>query len=77
MAVVQKLIPHGRHGPYAVATSNSMKGCYITFSLRRDIWREKRQPEPGLHVMLSDIRKKERGWRAYRARFVRWYDEPD
>ncbi len=31
-AVVQKLIREGKHGPYAVATSNHLEGS-VTFSL--------------------------------------------
>jgi hypothetical protein len=75
---VQKIVPDGEHGPYAVAyptarsVSVRMKGS-ITFKLGRPVWRKEAWPEPGTEVILSDIRKKHSsdsgkgGWRAYRA----------
>jgi len=67
VAVVQSVVA-GNHGRYAVAISNDIEGS-ITFSLRKDVWREKEDPEPGTYVVLLELRKKRKGWRAYKARF--------
>ena len=69
-AVVQKVIPNGRHGPYAVASTPQLKGS-ITFSLTKEVWQEKCLPECGITVMLEDLRQKSAGWRAMNARFFR------
>ena len=68
-AMVQKVIPKGAHGPYAVASSEELG--LITFSLEAPAWTEKDWPEGGSMVILSDIRKKLAGWRASRGRFLR------
>lgn len=67
--VVQKIVPNGRHGPYAVAKDASLGS--VTFSLTPDVWQEKRLPEAGSEVMLEDFQKKSAGWRAMSARFLR------
>ena len=68
--IVQKVVPNGRHGPYAVATAPQLKGS-ITFSLSEEVWQEKCTPEVGIAVMLGDLRQKTAGWRAMEARFFR------
>ncbi len=73
-AVVQKVVKKAKHGPYAVATSEGVKGS-ITFSLGEGIWKEKSLPERGYVVLLNDLRKKRAGWRAEQARFLRPADE--
>lgn len=72
-ALVQKIIPHGKHGPYAVAQSDDIPG-WITFSLNKPVWQEEEEPKPGTYVILSDLRKKD-GWRAEKARFYRPGDD--
>jgi len=71
--VVEKIIPRGKHGPYAVACVP--KVGLVTFALDDEVWREKRWPDPGALVVLSDVRKKRAGWRAEDGRFVRPSDE--
>lgn len=73
-AIVQKVIVHGPHGPYAVATSDNLEGS-VTFSLRPSVWQEKSWPERGTVVVLSDIRRKRAGWRAQLGRFMRPSDK--
>ena len=70
VAVVQSVVAAGNHGRYAVTISDDVEGS-ITFSLRKDVWQEKKDPEPGIYVVLSVLRKKRSGWRAYKARFFR------
>lgn len=72
--VVEKIVPGGRHGPYAVASSESVKGS-VTFSLDKPVWKEDRFPERGTFVILSDLVKKPSGWRAMKVRFFRPHDE--
>lgn len=71
--VVEKIIPGGQHGPYAVGHSEELGS--VTFSLDRKVWQEEDWPEPGVYVVLTKIRKKRAGWRAYRGRFVKPSDE--
>ncbi len=66
-ATVQKVIPKGKHGPFAIATSESLKGS-ITFSLEPTVWLEKDWPEEGAIVLLTKLRKKRAGWRAKQGR---------
>lgn len=73
-AVVQQVIREGKHGPYAVATSDQIEGS-ITFSLDSNVWKEDEHPRNGYEVILNDVRKKRAGWRAHSARFVRLTDE--
>lgn len=75
VAVVQKVIANGEHGPFAVATIDGFAGGSVTFSLVPPVWQEKTRPEEGEHVVLDDVRKKRSGWRAYSARFYRLSDE--
>ena len=66
--IVQKIIHHGRHGPYAVATVDKLGS--VTFSLDGKVWTEKIYPDEGSCVMLSQVRKKRAGWRAEHGRFL-------
>jgi hypothetical protein len=77
VAVVQKVDPKGAHGPFALAESISktLKGESITFFLDESVWLENDHPDDGIYVVLSDLRKKRAGWRAYEARFYRPSDE--
>jgi len=63
--VVEKIIPKGRHGPYAVGRHDE-KGR-ITFSLTEEVWTGDSNPEPGEIVYLSDLHEMQKGWRAHRA----------
>jgi hypothetical protein len=64
--------------PYAVAQADGISG-QITFSLSPDrkVWDEDEYPRTGTMVVLSDLRKNDNGWRAYKARFLRPEDEID
>lgn len=73
-AVVQKIIQEGDHGPFAVATSESIDGS-ITFSLEPTVWKENEWPEQGLVIVLGKLRKKRSGWRAKEGRFLKPSDE--
>lgn len=73
-AVVQKVILNGKHGPYAIATSEFVVES-ITFSLEPEVWTEKRVPSRGVVVVLSELVKKRAGWRAMRGRFLKPSDE--
>ena len=66
-ATVQKVIPNGKHGPFAIATSKNLEGS-ITFSLEPTVWREKDWPEEGAIILLTKLRKKRAGWRAKQGR---------
>ncbi|HJW97480.1 MAG TPA: hypothetical protein VJ485_04945 [archaeon] len=72
IGTVDKIVRNGRHGPYAVASSDIGP---VTFSLERPVWLEEEWPERGIMVVLSDPRKKPAGWRAYKARFLRPDDQ--
>ena len=74
IAVVQKLVLNGKHGEYAVVISEEIQGA-ITFSLKDCVWHEQSYPELGTLVILSDLRLKRAGWRAYSGRFVRPSDQ--
>ena len=73
-AVVQKLIREGKHGPFAVATSDQLSGS-VTFSLEPTVWRESDWPEEGTVVLLGELRQKRAGWRAKYGRFLKPSDE--
>jgi len=73
-AIVQNVIPDGKHGPYVVATGEGI-GNSITFSLAPAVWQEETEPEPGMIIHLSEIRQKRAGWRANKARFWKLTDE--
>lgn len=72
-AIVQS-VQNGRHGRYAVATSSEVEGS-ITFTLDSTVWQEKDEPERGMSVILSDLRKKRAGWRAMSGRYFRPGDQ--
>lgn len=72
IATVQKIVPDGEHGPYAVASTEI---GLVTFLLEHPVWKEKRQPEEGHIVVLSEITKKPKGWRANSGRFFQPSDE--
>jgi hypothetical protein len=73
-AMVERLVLDGKHGPYAVASAKGIQGA-ITFSLEQNVWHEQSYPESGTLVILSDLRLKRAGWRAYSGRFVRPSDQ--
>ena len=68
-AILQKVFPHGRHGPYAKARSETLGT--VTFSLDQPVWQEEGRPQEGMWVVMEDIRKKRAGWRAEKCRFMR------
>lgn len=71
-----KAIKEGHRGPYFEAECKIEKEIMmVTVSLNRDVWQEKAWPEGGMEVIISDIRKKRAGWRAFKARFYRLYDK--
>lgn len=72
-AIIDQIVLHGRHGPYAVAKSPVIG--FITFSLDKEVWREDEWPEPGTYVVLSRVTKKRAGWRARSGRFFLPSDE--
>jgi hypothetical protein len=74
-AIVEKIIPKGKHGPYAVARCDGLGTGTVTFSLTPKVWPEKESPEPGMYVVLSEVRKKRAGWRAQNVRFLKPSDE--
>lgn len=74
-AIVEKVIAVGPHGPYAVASCPELGSGSITFSLDTTVWKESDWPEPGMCVVLSQMRKKRAGWRAKSGRFVKPSDE--
>ncbi len=73
-ATIQKVLPGGKHGPYAVALAEE-DGRNITFSLDQPVWQGDSLPEPGTIVMLSQLQKKRAGWRASSARLFQPADE--
>ncbi len=72
-AIVGNIVD-GRHGPYAVATAEGIKGS-VTFSLDPSVWKGKKKLELGTEVMLYELTKKRAGWRAGRVRFYEPSDE--
>lgn len=69
MAVVDKVVS-GKHGLYAVAHADQLDGS-VTFLLKPPVWQESSLPERGIHVILSDVKMKDRGWRSDSVRYVR------
>ncbi len=65
----------GEH-PYVIAKADGIPES-VTFSIDPDhqVWEERELPTSGVKVILSDIRKNDKGWRAYHARFLRPEDE--
>lgn len=72
-AVVQSVISKGKHGPYAVALVDGIGS--VTFALTPPTWNEKRLPDRGTSVVLSELTRKRAGWRASVARFFKPSDE--
>lgn len=72
--VVQKVVPGGKHGAFAVATSEGLNGS-VTFSLEPTVWKEEEWPEEGMYVLLGKLRQKRAGWRAKTGRFFKPSDE--
>lgn len=72
-AVVQRIYLDGKHGPYAVATTEELVS--ITFSLDDSVWEGEDAPELGEVVLLSKLRKKRAGWKAMHGRRFRLSDE--
>ena len=68
VAIVQTIVKNGKHGPYAVVQLDELG--FVTFSLKEEVWTEKKFPELGSYVVLSDITKKRGGWRADHGRFL-------
>lgn len=60
------------NSPYAVAESQDVPDS-VTFSLgtTRNVWSEDNPPTVGSEVILTDVRKVRKKWRAYSARFCR------
>ena len=73
-AVVQKIVPDGKHGPYFVATSDRIRSGSVTCSLSPSVWKEDKWPEEGSVVIIGDITMKREGWRAGSGRFKRLAD---
>lgn len=71
---VVRHVAQGKHGPYAVAHNDSLKGS-ITFALSKPCWNETSEPKSGELVVLSNLRRKRAGWRALKARFYQPTDE--
>jgi hypothetical protein len=75
-AIVQSVHLRGPHGPYAFAmTEEGAETKKVTFSLNENVWQESEMPEEGVYVVISQLRKKRKGWRAYHARFLTPADE--
>lgn len=66
-------IEQGRYGPYAVAYNDELGT--VTFSLASNVWQENQKPYKSLVVVIEDVRKMARGWRAVKARFMRPEDQ--
>lgn len=47
----------------------------VTFVLRKPVWNEDDWPEPGIFLVLDDLREKRDGWRAYKARYFKLEDK--
>lgn len=64
--------------PYAVAIADGIPNS-VTFSINpiHQVWEDRETPRAGTIVLLSDIRKNDKGWRAHKARFLRPEDESD
>lgn len=75
-AVVQKIVPEGKHGPFFVATSDNVGGS-VTCSLEPTVWSGDEWPEEGEVVYLSRLRQKRAGWRAKAGRFWKLSDEQE
>ncbi len=69
VAVVGSIVAHGKHGAYAVSHCKQVDGA-VTFGLNTPVWMECDWPEPGMEVLVTELRKKRAGWRAMKARYV-------
>ncbi len=69
---IVKAGPHeGHKGPFMEAKVRGVRGN-VTFSLLPPVWQDGDVvPELGTYVVLSDLREKTGGWRAYGARIHR------
>src|SRR4030067_735372 len=72
-AIVQMVV-EGDRGPYAVVTASDFEGS-ITFSLDPSVWQESIRPGRGTHVILSNLERKQAGWRANKVRLLQPEDE--
>ena len=72
LAIVDQ-IAKGPKGPYAISKSEVLGS--VTFSLKSPVWQESDWPEPGIYVVLAQVRKSRDGWRAYRVRYMKPSDE--
>lgn len=75
-AKVTKVDTDGRYGPFAIAVADGFNGSITFFLGDEDLWPEASKPDVGDFVLLSDLRKKQAGWRAMKARFFKPGDEP-
>ncbi len=66
---VAKVLPGTNHRYGVVHLSDIEKP--VTFSIDSPVWEEDTAPVVGAQVVLSDIRKMDGGWRAFKARFYR------
>lgn len=73
-ATVRFVDPNGRKGPYARADSEQVEGG-ITFSLDENVWQGSTIPQNGAHVILSNLFRTDKGWRASSARLLTPADE--
>ncbi|MBX4205357.1 MAG: hypothetical protein KW788_04215 [Candidatus Doudnabacteria bacterium] len=74
VAIVQRIYPEAKHGPYFMATSDEFRLGSVTCSLNPEVWKESRWPEEGSKVVLCDLDEKREGWRANSGRFRRITD---
>lgn len=73
-AVVESTVKNARHGPYATAKAEGVKGS-ITFSLLPEVWAGKHWPDPGTSVYLDQLEQRRAGWRAKFGRLWQPSDE--
>lgn len=74
-AVVQKVVPEGKHGPFIVLTAEGFKGS-ITLSLEElRAWQGDNWPEQGEFIALKEVIQKRAGWRAKSGRYWNPSDE--
>ena len=66
-------LEEGPKGLYAITSTSQARGS-VTFSLA-DAWDEDAPPEKGQRVVLEDLVRKGKGWRAKKARPLRPEDE--
>ena len=62
IAIVDKVIEFGRHGPYFVCRSGNI---LFTVSLDPPVWQENSRPDKGTYVIIEDLQKKPAGWRKW------------